>query len=96
MKKIENKNEIIAEAIIELAKSINCLGNGSSTGVGGFGAIEGHAMLTRDSNKEIASSIGGLSSGLESIAEAGNNIASAIENLAESQKCKCRTEKLVA
>ena len=93
MEKPSDKNEIIAEAIGELSRSIIYLGNGNSTGSGGFGAIEGLAMLIRDSNQEIASSIGGISSALENIAESNNNIADEIKNLAESISCKCHTEK---
>ena len=100
MEKPSDKNEIIAEAIGELSRSIIYLGNGNSTGSGGFGAIEGLAMLIRDSNQELASSIGGISSALENIAESNNNIsesnnniADEIKNLAESISCKCHTEK---
>ena len=93
MEKPSDKNEIIAEAIRELSRSIIYLGNGNSTGSGGFGAIEGLAMLIRDSNQEIASSISGISSALENIAESNNNIADEIKNLAESISCKCHTEK---
>ncbi len=77
MKKEEaapEKNEIIAEAIFDLSKSIRLLGNGNiDRGDLGVGAIEGLAMLIRDSNQKIAESIG-------DVAEAIRELAQAIEN----------------
>jgi hypothetical protein len=68
------KNEIIAEAIFDLSKSIRLLGNGNiDRGDLGVGAIEGLAMLIRDSNQKISESIG-------DVAEAIRKLAQAIEN----------------
>jgi hypothetical protein len=94
MKKTEDKNGIIAEAIYDLSKSIRSLGNGNIDQEDfSFGNIEGLAFLISDSNQEIASSIGGISSTFETVAEAISEVASSIEILAEAQGCKCQTEK---
>ena len=74
MKKEEaapEKNEIIAEAIFDLSKSIRLLGNGNiDRGDLGVGAIEGLAILIRDSNQKIAESIGGVAEAIRELAQA--------------------------
>jgi len=96
MKKPDENHEIIAEAIFNLSNEIRFLGNGNADRSKGLGAIEGLAMLLSDSNEEIGSSIGGISSTLETVAESISEVASAIVTLAESQSCKCKTEKKAA
>ncbi len=86
MEKTEDKNEIIVEAIYELAKSIRLLGNGNiDRGDNAIGAIEGHAILTQESNSEVASSINGIASTLNNISESMNDMTTAIEHFVNSQ-----------
>jgi len=94
MKKTEeNKNEIIIEILCEISNNIRFLGNGNADRTNGQGAIEGLAISISDSNKKTASAIDGISSTLETVDKSVNDLTSTIESLAESQKCKCQTEK---
>ncbi len=65
-----DKNEVIAEAIFDLSKSIRLLGNGNiARHDSSPGAIEGLAMLIRESNEEIARSLDGIASAIQALAE---------------------------
>ena len=66
-----DKNEIIAEAIFDLSKSLRLLGMGNiSRKDESPGAIESLAMIISDSNKDIASSLDGVANAIQELAEA--------------------------
>ena len=67
------KEDQIAVALNNIALQIKNLGHGDATN-DKFGAIEGLAMVIKDSNESI-------SSALDSVATAINNVANAIGNL---------------
>ena len=79
------KNELVADAIYDLSKSIRLLGNGNiDRGDLAIGAVEGLAMMVRDSNEKIAESISYVSDSNDKIAGSLDNIAEAINNLAQA------------
>jgi len=66
----EESNET-AEAIYCLAKSIRLLGNGNvERGDLSPGAIEGLAMLIRDSNEKISDALGDIADSIRELAQA--------------------------
>ena len=67
----KDSNEIIAEAIFDLSKSIRLLGMGNvDRGDKSPGAIEDLATFIRDSNREIASALDGIADAIHALAEA--------------------------
>lgn len=78
-----DNNDVIAEAIFDLSKSIRLLGNGNvDRGDNSLGAIEGLAIAIKESSKNIASALNDISQGIaisnEQIAKALNNVADVI------------------
>ncbi len=61
---------IVAEAIRLLAEEIKFLGNGNADRSEGHGAIEGLAMLIRDSNDRIADSLDNVAEAIRELAQA--------------------------
>jgi methyl-accepting chemotaxis protein len=81
--------ELISEAIFELAREIRFLGNGhADRSVGGHGAIEGLAMKTSDAGSEVSGSISGIADAIrtsgEEIASSLDEVATAINALAQA------------
>ena len=64
-------NDLIAEAILDLSKSVRLLGSGNVARDDlAPGAIEGLAMLIRESNERIAASLDGIAEAMDRIADA--------------------------
>lgn len=76
------KEELISDSIYFLANEIRFLGfGGADRSPTGIGALEGLAMKTYDSNKEIAGAVGDIA---DSIRESNSEIARALGDVAES------------
>jgi hypothetical protein len=61
----------VAEAIYDLSKSIRLLGMGNiDRGDNAIGAIEGLAILVRDSNHKIADALGDVADAIRALAHA--------------------------
>jgi hypothetical protein len=71
---MSDKNELIAEALFDIAKSLRLLGNGNIARDDlSPGAIEGLAMTLRDTGKELASSLDGIANAITELAEASRH-----------------------
>ena len=67
----ENVNNEIADSIYNLSKAVRLLGNGNiERGDLSPGAMEGFAIIFRDSAEKVASSIDGVAESLNNIADA--------------------------
>lgn len=64
------ENEAIAQAIYDLSKSIRLLGNGNiERGDNSPGAVEGLAMLIRDTGEKTATALGDIAMAIRELAE---------------------------
>lgn len=78
-KQVQQKEELVADAIYALAKEVRFLGFGGACRTEtGMGAIEGLTIHLSDSNKEIAGAIHEVANSISEVADAIRSLSEAI------------------